>query len=117
MVKSIGIFVASSELLLAIENGPPQRSFPNDRSGVDRLFEYLIEHIEPAPDGIFLLIGWLDDQASQAAIIDGLHQFDIKYSLVFPEEIEATDFSERASGLAVIEGFSARRNRIFKRSP
>jgi hypothetical protein len=118
MVKFIGIFVMSTQLLVAIDGVSSERAFSNSRAGVEQLIEYVDRHIEPAPDGIFFLIGSLDDFGPQDPIIEKLHELDLKCSLVLPEEIEqANPEPARASGKAVIEGFKLRRARLFGRRP
>jgi hypothetical protein len=118
MVKFIGIFVMSTQLLVAIDGLPSERAFSNSRAGVELLINYVDENIEPAPDGIFFLVGSLDDFGPQEPIVQKLHELDLKYSLVLPEEIQGANApSARASGRAVIEAFNLRRDRLFGRRP
>ena len=117
MVKLIGIMVLSAHFLVAIEGQSPQpeRSFANSREGVELLIDYLEQAVEPAPNGVFILIG-LSDEGADGFIIEKLHEFDIKYSLVFPDEIhEANRDLRTPSGGSVIEAFKARRNRLLRR--
>ena len=118
MVKLIGIVVTSAHLLVAIEGQSlqPERSFANSSDGVELLIDYLEQAVQPAPNGVFILIGWSDESASHEFIVEKLHELDIKYSLVFPNEIhEANRNLHTSSGGSVIEAFRARRNRIFGR--
>jgi len=117
MVKLIGIMVLSTHFLVAIEGQSPQpeRSFANSREGVELLIDYLEQAVQPAPNGVFILIG-LSDEGADRFIIEKLHEFDIKYSLVFPDEIhEANRDLRTPSGGSVIEAFKAHRNRLLRR--
>jgi hypothetical protein len=118
MVKLIGILVMSAQLLVAIESQSLQseRGFDNSSHGVELLIDYLEQAVLPAPNGIFILVGWSDESASHEFIIEKLHELDIKYSLVSPDEIrEANRDLRTPSGASVIDAFKARRNRILRR--
>jgi hypothetical protein len=118
MVKSIGILVMPTQLAVAIDGCPSERVFTNERAGAEQLIDFVDANIEPAPDGIFVLVASLDDIGPQEPIIEMLHELDLKYSLVLPGEIEeASPRVAKVSGGAVIEAFNLRRSRILGLKP
>lgn len=122
MIKLIAILILSSNLSVAVETdtGWSEQSFPNSPEGAEQLMDYAENAVGDAPDGIRLVVGWLNDEDDDRHIIGLLADAGVKHGLADPAVVRAAatknqlpETSPVAVALADIERFGF----IYKRKP
>lgn len=100
MLKLIAILVLATELQVAVEqrSGYAEATFHNSASGAQELIEFAENSMGDTPGGVRIVVGWVDDSASDEHILRALADLGIKNGLVGPEEIQA---AVTENGLAV----------------
>lgn len=89
MLKLIAILVLSGNLQVAVEqsNGYAEATFSNSEAGAQELIEFAERTLGDTPDGVRIVVGWLDDADNDEYIIAALAELDIKHGLVVPDDV------------------------------
>ena len=74
MLKLIAILVLSGQLQVAVEQpgGYAESSFGNSEAGAQQLIEFAEKSVGDAPDGVRIVVGWIDGAHNDEHIIEAL---------------------------------------------
>ena len=91
MLKLIAILILAGQLQIAVEqqSGFAEKSFENSAAGAMNLIEFAEKSVGDAPDGVRIVVGWIDDNDNDEHIIQALSELGIKHGLVSPADVRA----------------------------
>lgn len=90
MLKLIAVLVLSGQLQVAVEQpgGYAESTFANSEAGAQQLIEFALKSVGDAPDGVRMVVGWIDDSHNDEHIIAALSDLGIKHGLVGPNDVK-----------------------------
>lgn len=91
MLKLIAILVLAGQLQVAVEQstGYAEASFENSPAGAQDLIDFAEKSIGDAPNGVRIVVGWIDDADEDKHIVQALADLGIKHGLVSPNDVRA----------------------------